>query len=233
MQSSHPRLQRSKAVKPDVQKNLAPSFDRAVNDGKAGPVSFGLHSQNVLYNHGVEGDYSNIFLHLFTLKRQDPQRFQWRMLTRSPLMSWRCLPQNLLRHARRLLMTFQPREENFKGVRNLRVQRPKSWVNTQVLHPAHVSQHLLEPHPQRTCLHQKWLLMLLMLPLLSQRGAVLRNNLPALPAASRPSTSQSPWPRLSSLRMKSLMPRPWQAGLVSIRFHHMLKCIYSVHHVVT
>ena len=133
MQSSHPRLQRSKAVKPDVQKNLAPSFDRAVNDGKAGPVSFGLHSQKVLYNHGFEGDCSNIFLHLFTLKRQDPQRFQWRMLTHSPLMSWRCLPQNLLRHARCLLMTFQPREENFKGVRNLRVQRPKSWVNTQVL----------------------------------------------------------------------------------------------------
>lgn len=166
MQSSHPRLQPLKAVKPDVQKNLAPSFDRAVKAGKAGPVSFGLHSQKVLYNHGVEWDCSNIFLHLFTLKRQDPHRFQWTMLTHSPLMSWRCLPQNLLRHARSLLMTFQPREENIKGVRILRVQRPKSWVNTEVLHPAHVPQHLREPHPQRTCLHQKWLL--LMLPLDSE-----------------------------------------------------------------
>ena len=57
-----------KAVKPDVQKNLAPSFDLAnlaVKDDKAGPVSWGLHSQKSYIITGFNGIVQTSFYCIF------------------------------------------------------------------------------------------------------------------------------------------------------------------------
>lgn len=74
MQSSHPRLQRLKDVKkPDVKKDLAPSFDRVA---KAGPGSCVLHSQKSHIVKGLNGFCqvcSNMFLYFYPEKPGPPK----------------------------------------------------------------------------------------------------------------------------------------------------------------